>query len=194
MREIVRELLGFAYSILFRWINLVGGALIGFLEMVYRGNPPNWATPSILLVCFVLASFLAWQAERRKALARDRRATLYKIRDLIQDSAGKTNGHYDSFGALLKYSDELGTEEDVIWICDALRAGGHQHPFEMLDKIAPTAFDGQKLTFLQEARAANIDIKRIVSALSFATKRWSRRELYLKEHRKYAGWGEPGQV
>ena len=79
-----------------------------------------------------------------------------KIRDLIQDSAQKIDGHYDSFGALLNYSDELGTEEDVVWICDALKNGGHQHPFEILEKIAPTAFRGYRLAFLQEARAANI--------------------------------------
>ena len=189
MRELASELGHFVRSMLLRWINLVGGAAIAFMQTVYPGKEPDWSAPAILVTCFVVASFLAWRDEHRKSLTKDRRSTLYKIRDLIHSSA---NDHpdkkYDSFGALVKHSGELSSEEDVLWVCEALEAGGHDAPFKTFDKIAGPAFRGHKLTFLQEARASRLEIRRITSAISFAVKRWSRKDVYIKEHRAYRGF------
>jgi hypothetical protein len=189
MRTLVIELGQFVRSMLLRWINLVGGAAIAFLQMVYRGKEPDWSAPAILITCFIVASFLAWRDEHRKSVTKDRRSTLYKIRDLIHSTAkDHPDKKYDSFGALVKHSDELSSEEDVLWVCDALEAGGHEAPFNTFDEIAGPAFRGHKLSFLQEARASSLEIKRITSAISFAVKGWSRKDIYIKEHRAYRGY------
>ena len=161
------------------------------MQVWYTGKESPISAWKILVTCFILASFLAWRDEHRKVITKNRRGTLYKIRDLIQTTATQQlPERFDSLGALVKYSDELNTEGDVNWICDALKLGGHEHPFEILDQVSNNAFLGQRLQFLQEARGSKLDIKRVSSAISFALKTWSQRERYIKGHRAHIGWQE----
>ncbi len=188
MTEWLIEIGYFLRSILLRWINAVGGAAIAFMQIWYTGKTSPVSPWEILATCFILASFLAWRDEYRKVITKNRRATLYKIRDLIQTTTTKQlPERFDSLGALVKYSDELNTERDVNWICDALKLGGHEHPFQILDKVSNKAFLGRRLQFLQEARGSKLDIKRASSAISFALKTWSQKERYIKGHREYIG-------
>ena len=125
---------------------------------------------------------------KREALTR--RATLYKVRDLLQESKNDSTKKYEPIGALIRFSDELRSEDDVIWVCKQLELGGHQHPFGLLELTSNNALDGLWLSFLQEARAASLDIKRFSSAVSFAAKNWSHKDRYLKGRSEYANWEE----
>src|SRR5207248_6015048 len=114
----------------------------------------------------------------------------YKVRDLINDTKNDLSGKYDSIGALIKFSEELQTEEDVVWVCGQLKVGGHDHPFGLLELTSNNAMSGRWLNFLQEARASSVDIKRFSSAVSFAAKQWSQKDVYLKGRREYTHWEE----
>src|SRR5207245_1819917 len=66
----------------------------------------------------------------------------------------------------------------------------HDHPFGLLELTSNNALVGRWLNFLQEARASSIDIKRFSSAVSFAAKQWSQKDIYLKGRAEYAHWEE----
>src|SRR6266571_2723380 len=101
MTEWLIEIGYFLRSILLRWINAVGGAAIAFMQIWYTGKTSPVSPWEILATCFILASFLAWRDEYRKVITKNRRATLYKIRDLIQTTTTKQlPERFDSIGAL----------------------------------------------------------------------------------------------
>lgn len=139
------------------WIASAGCATIAVLQLVYglwhRDWPPifSWV---LLSACFIWASFLTWRDEHGVISNDSRRRTLYKVRDLISESKHKASEKYDSIGALIKFSDELHAEEDTIWVCEQLKAGGHDHPFAVLELTSNNALRGRWLNFLQEARAS----------------------------------------
>lgn len=129
------------------------------------------------------ASFITRDAELRE--------TLYKIRDLIIASKDEHyDKRYDSFGALLSFSEALRSENEVIWICEQLQSGGHRHPFGFLDLTSHNALKGKWLTFLQEARASNLNITEVPGAIWFAAKQWSRKEEYMKGRELFRAWEE----
>jgi hypothetical protein len=131
------------------------------------------------------------EEERREAHSAKLRATLYKIRDLIQETKHEpTTDKHDSLGALIKFADELESEEDVVWICDQLKARGHEHPFGLLELTSNSALAGYWLSFLQEARASSLAVRTVISAFSFAGKQWSHKDRYLKGRSEYAHWEE----
>lgn len=187
------DLRTFAVASKEHWKEIVGGSLvfllIGVAASLGLNLPPVITGVSTLCFAVALACFLCWRDEHAKTLTINRRATLYKIRDLIADTkTSSLDDKYDSFGALLRYSEELRTEEDVVWVCSQLREKGHDHPFGLLELTSKNALAGHWLNFLQEARASSLTIKRIPPVFQFAAKQWSKKDTYLKGRAAYAEW------
>ena len=144
---------------------------------------------SLMGIGFGAASFLSWREAYQKSQSVALRATLYKVRDLIVNTKNEIEEKkFDSFGALLRFSDELRTEEDVNWVCSELSQGGHAHPFGLLELTSNHACKGLRLSLLQEARASSINIIQVRYVFHFAANQWSHKDMYVKGHVEYAKW------
>jgi hypothetical protein len=107
-------------------------------------------------------------------IAKTRRATLSKVRDLVFSTKDKSDSaRFDPIGALVKYSDEFETEQDVEWVANELEKRGFGNPFQELEGTSQFALRGQWLQFLQEARLGIDEIKSAQAALAFAESKWS---------------------
>jgi hypothetical protein len=97
-------------------------------------------------------AFLAWRDEHRKTIGKERRSILNKIVEL------NSSGNTDIFGALIKVSDEFGSDEDVEWVCQQLDEQCDYDPFAIIcsGAVWDPGFDGKRLKFLQDARVARI--------------------------------------
>src|SRR5258708_7402503 len=73
MPEFLEETASFLYSVAFRWVNLGGGSIIGFIFLwcsASKKEVPVNAFWWILGTCLAIALFQAWRQEHKKALAR----------------------------------------------------------------------------------------------------------------------------
>lgn len=157
-------------AIMTHWIARIGGPLVAAFQIFYgiwrRDWPPalGWA---ILAGCFVWATFLAWRDEHRKTIGRERRLILNKVIDLISESGT------DVLGALIRVSDEFGSDEEVAWVCQQLDEHGHYDPFGVIPVTAvfEPGFDGKRLKFLEDARVAGIN--RLEEAIDYLHSGWA---------------------
>jgi hypothetical protein len=145
------------FKAIFRhWKSLAGGSgasVILLIASIWAGG--YWLAVLGLVTLFVSffpATFLAWRDEHRKTIGKERRLILNKVVEL------SSSGNTDILGALIKVSDEFGSEEDVEWVCQQLDDQDDYDPFLVICEAAgfEPGFDGKRLKFLQDARVARI--------------------------------------
>jgi hypothetical protein len=122
----------------------------------------------ILAVCFVSATFLAWRDEHRKTIGKERRSILNKIVERSRHRS-PTLGLVEPapICELIELSDEFGSEEDVVWVCNQLDQHGHIEPFGLLGGMFEPGFEGKRLKFLQDARVYSRPIRSMSDALEY---------------------------
>jgi len=171
MREILSDLLRYAWTVLLLWLAFFGGAFITavcfFYEKWQKGEIYLSAYLWIAAGCFVAASFIAWQKEHDKVRGKGRRQILTSVMDLIQS-------RYETIRALVHLNEDFGTERDVIWVCKKLNSTELQSdPFEFYElKYGRGAFRGKRLKFLRDARISGRPINNDEDALNYIYSVW----------------------
>jgi len=164
------DLLQWLKAIIHQWFAIAGGTVVAVFQICYaifrRDWPPvlGWA---ILAACFVWATFEAWRDEHRKTIGKERRSILNKVVELI------TTTNIDVLGALIRVSDEFGSEEDVAWVCQQFDEQGRYDPFGVIvaGAVFEPGFDGKRLKFLEDARVAGIG--RLEEAIDYLHSGWA---------------------
>ena len=80
----------------------------------------------------------------------------------------------ETIGALIKFSHEIQTEDELRWHCNKFGKLGYRHPFLNFQPVLGDGF--QWLPVLREARHKPQDIKTEVQLLDFLAVNWSGRE------------------
>jgi len=115
------------------------------------------------------------------------RAMLTEMIDLIRyDSSqspvinvcGGNSKQFDPIGALIKFSNDIQTEDHLKWFCDEFENNGYKHPFENFEPFTEDLLQGQWLTALREARLAQQEIKTEQEALQFLATEWRGKKIW----------------
>jgi hypothetical protein len=124
-------------AIIGHWKSIAGGSGAGVMFLIaslwvggYWLRILGFVT---LLVSFVYATFLVWRDEHRKTIGKQRRSILNNVVDLPEPKImvlGETRP--DEICGLIAMSDQFGSEEDVVWVCNQLNDHGHVDPFGIL--------------------------------------------------------------
>src|SRR5437879_3759208 len=142
MPDIFREIGEFLKSVCRRWINAVGGSLIGF-SLIWCSatgkEPPVRVYWLVLGVCLTIAVFLAWRAEYQKCKSESLYSIVSKIVDAVPAyhyarpfSRPPLSLRCDPLGALIHYADQIRSEKDVVRICRRLEELDHSNPFQVI--------------------------------------------------------------
>jgi hypothetical protein len=116
------------------------------------------------------------QAAAKREKDRRHRDLLIKVRDFIkQTETSSVRERYDLFGAVIKYSDEIDSEEHLRAILSNLE---HEfgNPFNVLEANSNNGLSGDWLSFLRDARIASYDIQNLNAAFGWAATRWKNSE------------------
>ena len=82
----------------------------------------------------------------------------------------------ESIGALIAYSEEIESENEVEWFCDELVKHHYGHPFEVTELYMEDFMRGQRLSVLREASLNEGKIKSQSHFLFFLNSNWSGQE------------------
>jgi hypothetical protein len=124
---------------------------------------------------------------------RKRRATIIKIRDLAKSINESLNpDDYDLLGAVIKYSDEIASEDELKLIVGELQ---HEfgNPFELLEKESNNALNGEWLPFIEDARISLSDIHNLRQAFGWAATKWRHADRWKEGRRSVTGVYPPGK-
>ncbi|MEY2510885.1 MAG: hypothetical protein QOE26_1648 [Verrucomicrobiota bacterium] len=193
MREFWVDLGTYLWSVVWRWINLIGCSTIAFTEVIYpkltRSNefPQGREFPVnswwILGACLAYAMFLAWRDEREKVRCKNLRALLVKVTDSTQEvsvymGSDRVISHREeNIAALIRICDELENESGLKWILKQLVATGGTDPFQLYEMFYPkNIFSGKRLKFLRDARVSEgRHIKSDTDAIAYIRMYWGPR-------------------
>src|SRR5437667_11395893 len=124
MPEIFREIGEFLKSVCRRWINAVGGSLIGFSFIWCSATGKELPVKVywlILGICLIIAVFLACRTEYQKCKSESLYSIVSKIVDLVPKYVRPLHRSpypkHDLLGALIHYADQLRSDKDVVNIC-----------------------------------------------------------------------------
>ena len=148
---------------------MIPGALVGFWSWLRTGK--LWQVGGLFLVVCIVVFVIWWLVLRSKG---QNRKLLIQIVDLIRSET------YEPIGAMVKFSDQIGTERQTKWLCDELVKHKYEHPFSQLDHYSQNALQGKWLKFLQEARLRKNEVKSFINAYDFACTKWSGSEEFRK--------------
>jgi hypothetical protein len=177
MPEWFSDFVWFLYSVVRRWINLIGCAAFAFAQIFYPRITGGRQFPVsswwLLGACLLFACFQAWREEHAKVRSRDTRAILTDIVDLIQRGKAYGEIRYDWMGALIKHSSDFEDERAVVWVCREL-AKQHRDPFaRLLLKYSESSLKGKRLKFIRDARVADRQIINDEDAVNYAYSVWA---------------------
>ena len=152
---------------------------------------------AVLAYCalWVFAFRVAWKNYEILAVRNpaEKAALLTKMVDLIKSSkehdqttrspASFTTYDYaraiqpdESIGALIRFADEIPTEEDREWLCHELEKLGYKPPLKNFRPVLEDELKGQWLPVLREARLRPDEIKKETQFLAFLCTTWSAKE------------------
>jgi hypothetical protein len=163
------------------WGILLGFVVVGLVILVFalvklRKKGANFSDSGSPTIAFP-------KREREAKL----RSVIVKVRDLINSTAGHPlSERYDVLGGLVKYSDDLESEQEVRSVCEELE---HEfgHPFKLLEKESNNALQGEWLQFLRDARVSRSEIKTLMNAIGWAATRWRNAERWKQGRREVTG-------
>lgn len=104
------------------------------------------------------------------------------------NSGNRAQDYYKScqpvqtIGALIKFSNEIKTEDELKWLCDTFAQPEYVHPLKNFKRVLENEF--QWLPVLQEARHKPQEIKTEVQFLDFLASSWSGKEKWKAAMRK----------
>jgi hypothetical protein len=181
----------FAWEFLWRVVALYGGATLAFSGTVYkwlRGETQElpMTSPWIAIVILILAAFWVWYNEHDKVRGKSRRQLLTGIIDDISNTtntsvsiwrleSGKTHTQLELITALIKRSEDFGSDRDVELICKELNGRGLSgDPFAFYEmKYGIGSFKRKRLKFLQDARTSLFPIGNDFDAIHFLEQDWA---------------------
>lgn len=148
------------WSVVYRWINLAGGAAIGTAQLwcsASKKEAPVTAYWWTIGICLVIASFQAWQEQYQKVKGKKRFELATDILDEHRRFKPPGEKSYDLIGLLILRCQEFGSERNLIKVCKILNKQVFD-PFERLEmKYGKRAFRRKRLTFLREMRLSGYD-------------------------------------
>ncbi|MGA3283417.1 MAG: hypothetical protein ABSD57_03015 [Verrucomicrobiota bacterium] len=190
------------------WGSLMSGAIsipFAFLAIALGGKAGTWFAVLAFVTLWVFVIRTAWKNYQILAIQNPekKRVLFAKMVDFLKssneqdDRAGRTHSFttYDyahiversgSIGALIKFVDEIHTEEDLKRLCDEFEKHGFGLPFADLDERSENLVKGRWLPVLMEARYAQREIKSASEFISFLATGWSDREKWTEATNKFA--------
>jgi hypothetical protein len=176
MPDIFREIGEFLKSVCLRWVNAVGGSLIGFYQIWCSASgkePPVRIYWLILGVCLTIAIFSAWRDEYRKSRSESLYSIVSKIVDLVPTYHSMrvfpSPPKHDLLGALIHYADQVRSEKDVVRICRRLEELDHGDPFQVMYLIfKPKSLRRKKLKFIRDAHQSGRDLRLDIKIVDYA--------------------------
>jgi hypothetical protein len=159
-------------AIIRHWIAIAGGAAVAVILLIgsiWAGG--NWLrvlSALTLFGSFLCATFLAWRDEHRKMIGKERRSIPTQVVDLLAPKSTVMGLEQpDEICALITVSEELGSEEDVLWVCNELDQNSYVNPFAILGAMFEPGFEGKHLKFLQDARVTSRPISSMSDAVHY---------------------------
>lgn len=180
------------------WWSIMSGALsipFAFVALFVQGRERTIFAVLGFCALWIFALRLAWKNyEISTVQNRERKATLFtRMVDWVKSSSAKDQNTrrpssfttYDymhimqpgeTIGALIKYVNEIKTEDELEWICQQFEKHGYKAPLKNFQPILDAELQGQWLPVLQEARLRPDEIQNETQFLSFLSLTWSGKE------------------
>jgi hypothetical protein len=185
------------YDVLRRWvwpmIPIIGSGLVAWFK-----NAPIWEVVGIVCLVSYLVAFLI-NRKRKPTPTKpqnqlptspfqpdDRVSKLFtKMVDMVKadkEAAIQRLGHgppLAPIGALIHFSDEMRSEDELLWYCSEFDKHGYKQPLKYYQEVLPDKW----LPVLTEARHNQMTIKNDMSFLSFLVTSWSDSEKWKQAQR-----------
>lgn len=163
-------------------------AIIRFLQ-----HAPLWQVFIAVIAICICVYFLVSAIQKfrnKKFLPDDRsRKNFTGMVDLIK-SDKPSAGYFgqsltEPIGALIKFSNEIRSENELEWFCDEFEKHNHGRPSDWIELNAGGFLKGQLLPVLKEARHIPREIKTDVQFLDFLAITWSGKDKWKEAQEKW---------
>jgi hypothetical protein len=180
------------------WWSLMSGAIsipFGFVALLTQGRErllfavlaysslwvvairATWANHQILVVqkprrrrelLAKMVDFAKLSKEHEDPSAQRRSFTTYDYAHLLKGP--------ESIGAIIKFAEEIETEQDLEWFCRQFEEAGYKAPLEPFKTILEAELKEPWLEVIREARLTPHEVKTEAQFLSFLAVSWSGKE------------------
>ncbi|MDD5164913.1 MAG: hypothetical protein PHG25_00015 [Candidatus Pacebacteria bacterium] len=174
------------------WWSAMSGAIsipFGFIALFAEGNPRTYFAALAFIALWVFAIGVVRKNYKILVIQKPERtrALLTKMVDSIRSEkpirTGSVANDYwrsmqpaDPIGALIKFSDEIQSEDDLKWLCGEFIKLGYVSPFKPFEP--QLGKDVAWLPILKEARLNQHEIKDQGRLLQFLALTWTGKEMW----------------
>jgi hypothetical protein len=172
------------------WWSLMSGAIsipFTFMALLTNGHPKKYFALLAFVALWVIVVRTTWKNYQILSIQRPEknRALLATMVDHIKSQKHVSSGDMmkdywkslqpvDSIGAVIKFSDEIQTEDELKWFCDEFAKLEYAHPLKNFQPVLEDGF--QWLPVLREAKLKQREIRTEIQFLQFLAINWSGKE------------------